>query len=109
MATAYRVLGQAAPAATTLYDIYTVPASSQIVVSTVSVCNRGATDATFRLAVRPNGAAASDEHYVFYDNSVYGKSTIAATIGITADAADVLSVYSSTGNISFSVFGSLIV
>jgi len=108
MATAYKVLAQAAPAATTLYDMYTVPTNAQVVVSTVSICNRGATDATFRLAVRPNGAAASNEHYVFYDNTVYGKSTIAATIGITADGADVISGYSSTGNISFSVFGSVI-
>lgn len=108
MATAYKVLGQAAPAAATLYDIYTVPTNSQIVVSTVSVCNRGATDATFRLAVRPNGSAVSDSHYVFYDNTIYAKSTVAATIGITADGADVISGYASTGNISFSIFGSVV-
>lgn len=108
MPTAYRVIAQAAPAAATLFDIYTVPSGSQVVVSTVSMCNQGATDATFRLAVRPDGAAASSQHYVFYDNTVYAKSTVAATIGITADGGDVISGYSSTGNISFSIFGSVI-
>ena len=57
MATNYKVLGQSAPSATTDTTLYTVPASTQAVVSTVSVCNRGSAAATFRIAVRPDGAS----------------------------------------------------
>lgn len=54
MPTAYKVLGQSAPAATTNTDAYTVPAATQTVVSTITVCNRAATGGTYRIAVRSN-------------------------------------------------------
>jgi hypothetical protein len=40
MATAYKVLGQVAPAATTATTVYTVPSATEAVVSSVTVCNR---------------------------------------------------------------------
>jgi hypothetical protein len=56
--------------------------------------------------VRPNGDAQADQHYVAYDASVPGNDTIALTLGLTADAADVFTVYASTANLSFNIFGS---
>jgi hypothetical protein len=106
MATVYKVLGQSAPAATTASDVYTVPSLKYAVVSTISVCNRGTGAATYRLSVRPDGASQADQHYVAYDASVPGNDTIALTLGLTADAADVFTVYASTANLSFNIFGS---
>ena len=106
MATVYKVLGQSAPAATTATDVYTVPSLKYAVVSTISVCNRGTGAATYRLSVRPNGATGADQHFVAYDASVHGNDTIALTLGLTADAADVFTVYASTANLSFNIFGS---
>jgi hypothetical protein len=57
MATSYKVLGQSNPAATTATTLYTVPAATQAVISTLVVCNQASTAATFRLAVRVGGAA----------------------------------------------------
>lgn len=106
MATAYKVLGQAAPSATTATALYTVPSATEAVVSTVSVCNRGTAAATFRISVRPNGAALANQHYIVYDSSVTPKDTVFITIGATMDASDVLEVYASTADFSFNAFGS---
>lgn len=106
MATNYKVLGQSAPSATTDTTLYTVPASTQAVISTVSVCNRSSTAATFRIAVRPDGAALANQHYVAHDVTVDGNATIPWTIGMTLGDTDVLTVRASTANLSFSAFGS---
>lgn len=106
MATAYKVLGQSAPAATTDTTLYTVPASTETVVSTLAICNRGSSDATFRVAVRPDGATIANQHYVAYDVAIQANSIVGLTLGITLDAADVITVRASSANLSFSAFGS---
>jgi hypothetical protein len=106
MATVYKVLGQSAPAATTAANAYTVPSLKYAVVSTITVCNRATGAATYRISVRPDGASQANQHYVAYDASVPGNDTIALTLGLTADAADVFTVYASTADLSFNIFGS---
>ena len=106
MATTYKVLAQSAPSATKATDIYTVPASTMSVLSTIVVANRAATSATYRIAVRPNGATLANEHYLAYDVTVGAFDSTTITLGITMDAADVLTVYASSANLSFNVFGS---
>lgn len=101
-----RVLGQSAPLATTNTDIYTVPAATETVISTIFVCNRSASPATYRIAVRPNGAALANQHFIAFDVTVGASDTTTITSGITMDAADVLTVFGSTANLSFSAFGS---
>jgi hypothetical protein len=106
MATTYKVLGQSNPSATTATTLYTVPSSTTVVVSTITVCNQAATAATFRIAVRPNAETLAAKHYVAYDSTVAANDTTALTLGITLDAADVLTVYASSGTVSFNAFGS---
>ena len=105
MATIYKILGQSAPAATTEVDLYTVPAATDAVVSTVTVCNRGTASGTFRIYVSPAGAATADANYLVYDASLDAKGFIAFTLGITLDATDELRVYASTADFSFNAFG----
>lgn len=106
MAVSYKVLAQSAPSATTATDIYTVPSATEAVVSTIVVANRAAAPATYRIAVRPNGASLANQHYIAYDVTVGASDSTTLTLGITMDAADVLTVYASTANLSFNVFGS---
>lgn len=106
MATTYKVLGQVAPSATTATTLDTVPSATQAVVSTIVVCNRAATAATYRIAVRPAGAALSNEHYIAYDAAITANNSTFITIGVTLAATDVVTVYASTANLSFSAFGS---
>jgi glucose-6-phosphate dehydrogenase assembly protein OpcA len=106
MPTTYKVLGQVAPSATTLTTLDTVPSATSAVVSTIAVCNRAASAATYRIAIRPAGAAIANEHYIAYDSTVAANDTTMLTIGITLAATDVISVYASTANLSFNAFGS---
>jgi hypothetical protein len=106
MPTTYKVLGQVAPSATTATTLDTVPSATQCVVSTIAVCNRAATAATYRIAIRPAGATLANEHYIAYDSTVAANDSTMLTIGITLGAADVITVYASTANLSFSAFGS---
>ena len=106
MAQNYKVLGQIAPSATTATAVYTVPAATEAVVSSVTICNRAASTGTFRLAVRPNGATLANEHYVVYDTSIAANDTVVLTIGLTLDAADVLEAYASSADMSFNAYGS---
>lgn len=106
MPTIYKVLGQAAPSATTETALYTVPASTQSVISTITICNRGTTAGTIRLYIRPNNEALANKHYLIYDPAIAAGDTIFLTVGATMDAADVLYCYASTANFSFNAFGS---
>jgi hypothetical protein len=106
MATAYKVLGQSNPSATTLTTLYTCPASTETVISSIVVSNQAGTSGTYRIAVRPNGASIATEHYLVYDASIAANTTIAYTLGVTIDASDVVSVYASSASMSFNAFGS---
>jgi hypothetical protein len=106
MPTAYKVLGQVAPSATTDTTLETVPSATQAVVSTIAVCNRAATAATYRIAVRPAGATLANLHYIAYDAPLAANNSTFITIGITLAATDVITVYASSANLSFSAFGS---
>ena len=102
----YKVIAQSSPAATTATNIYTVGSGKEAVISTLTVCNRAGTSATYRIAVRPNGSTLANEHYVTYDSTVPANDTIALTFGMTMDASDVVTVYASSASVSFILFGS---
>ena len=106
MAYAYKVLGQSAPSATTNTDVYTVGSGKQAIVSTITVANRAATSATYRIAIRPAGATLANQHYIAYDVTVAANDTTPLTLGISLTATDVVTVYASTANLSIGVFGS---
>jgi hypothetical protein len=101
----YKVLGQAAVSATTNTDLYTVPALTSTVASTLTICNRGSGAASIRVAVRPVGAALANQHYIIYDTVVQFGDSLFLTIGLSLSTTDVVTVYASNANISFSLFG----
>jgi glucose-6-phosphate dehydrogenase assembly protein OpcA len=106
MATTYKVLGQNAPSATTATTLYTVPSATSAVVSTLVVANRAGAAATYRISVRPGGASQANQHYLAYDVAVGGADSTTLTLGITLAATDVVTIYASSANLSFNLFGS---
>lgn len=106
MPSTYKVIAQYVNAnATTLQTAYTVPASTSAVISTLTVCNRGTTAASFRIAIRPGGAAIDNKHYIVYDGAIAANDMLAFTLGLTLAATDVVSVYSSTTNLTYNLYG----
>jgi hypothetical protein len=106
MPTTYKVLGQSNPAATTATTLYTAPAATQAVVSTISVCNLAGTAATFRIAVRPAGATLANQHYIVYGATIPASDATFFTLGLTLAATDVVTVFASSANLAFNAFGS---
>lgn len=103
--TRIKVLGQQNPSAATLTTIYTVPAGVSAGVRTITVCNRSAVATSFRVAIRPAGAAIANEHYIYYDVPIGGNDTFIAELGMTLATTDVVSVYATLATLSFNVFG----
>jgi hypothetical protein len=105
MATVYKVLGQVKPVATTATTLYTVPAATSTVCSTLSICSIGAST-TYRVAIRPAGAILADIHYIVYEAAISQYTTTLLTLGITLAATDVVTVYAGTANVVFNLYGS---
>ena len=106
MATTTKALFRGAATTTLTTTLYTVPAATQAVISTIVIANQTATAATFRISVRPAGAAQTAAMYLAYDVTVGASDSTALTLGITMGATDVLTVYGSTATLSFTAFGS---
>lgn len=106
MATTYKVLGQVAPSATTETDLYTVPSATSTIVSSIIVCNRGSSSATFRVSVSQAGAATSSKDFLRYDLVINPNANYSFTEGVTLSATDKIRVYSSSADLSFNAFGS---
>ena len=109
MPTAYKILGQVNPAASTETTLYTVPSSTATVVSSIAVCNQTAASETFRIAVQPSADAGSDaaaKHFLVHGTTVGAFDTVVLTIGVTLAAGDRIRVIGSIANLSFSAFGS---
>jgi hypothetical protein len=105
MANTYKVLGQSNPTAATSTTLYTCPASTQTVVSSIIVCNRSSVATSFRVSIDVNGAGDSNEDYIAYDVPIEGNETIALGHGVTIDASDLIRCYATLATLTFSVFG----
>ena len=105
MANVAKVLGQLLQlSGSSAGDLYTVPASTQTVVSTLTVANLTAGAGTFDVAVRVSGSAIENKHYIYKSVDLPANDTFAATFGITLAATDIISV-ASTVSASFNLFG----
>lgn len=108
MANTYKRLGAVAiSTADTDTSLYTVPSATSAVVSSILVCNKGTSSATFRVA-HVDGAisAVASEDYLYYDVDVPANDTFAATIGISMAAANSILVRSDSTDVNFILWGS---
>lgn len=107
MATAYKVLGQSAPANTSNADLYTVGSGKSAVISTLHVCNTTSSAVTMRIFCRIAGATAAASNAIAYDLSIPANSIYGFTEGMTLAATDVLTIQSGTANaLTFTLWGS---
>jgi hypothetical protein len=106
MSVNYKILGQSSPSATTNTNVYTVPSGTEAIISSIVIANRSASNRTYRIAARPNGETIANTHYLAYDIPIAANDSTALSLGITLDQSDVITVYSSTSDLTFTIFGS---
>lgn len=105
--TSYKILGQQHPAAVTNTDLYTVPAATQAIVSSITIANVTATTGVARVWVRKAGAAVGHVYALMYDVAIAANSVATFTLGLTLAATDVITVRSTNGaDLTFHAYGS---
>ncbi len=102
MAELWGPLSQTRPAAVTLTASYTVPALKRSTIEVI-ICNLGAAT-TVRLSHAIGGAADTLAQYLLYDYAVPVTDT-KVTARFTVKAADVIRVYSTSGDVTFNING----
>lgn len=105
MAEVPKNLGQVRPAAETLTPGYTVPATKRAVLSTIVVCNLGVKVERFRVSHAILGVADALAQYLYYDEVIPGSKTFTITLGICAQAGDIIRVQSEEGMLAFNIYG----
>lgn len=110
MAETYKVLGQTTLAViSTYYNICSTGAATSQIVSCVTICNRGANAATYRLSIGPTSGTPANSEFIVYDASIAGNDTISLSLGLVLGNSYYLKAYSSTttnyANLTFSAFG----
>jgi hypothetical protein len=106
MATTYKILGQITGSSATA-SLYTSPAATQTVVSSLIACNRSTSNSNYWIAVLPSGSTLSNEDWIAFATPISASDSTALTLGITLGAGDFIQVSGLTTG-SFSLFGSQI-
>lgn len=87
--------------------LYTCPASTAAVTSTLAVCNREATGGYYSIAITDATGEPAASKYIVKNDVVAGNETVALTLGLTLDATNkYVRVAASNANFTFSLFGS---
>lgn len=98
MAEAIKSLGQADLTATTLTDLYTVPASTSTIAD-VTFCNRSGSAVVIRLAHAPAGAADANAHYKLWDFSLPANESWTTPAPLKLATTDKLRAKAGTANV----------
>ena len=106
MATTYKILGQITGSSATS-SLYTAPAATQTVVSSLVIANRSTSNSTFWIAAVPSGSSLDPKHYLAFNVPISGSDSTALTLGITLGAEDQIQI-SGMATGSFTLFGSQI-
>lgn len=108
MAESYKRLGSQTSNATigtaqTLYG--PVPASTSAVTSSIIICNRAATSATYSLAYSAGTTYASTNDYIVFGATIPAYDSIMLTIGITLATTTYLLFSASATTVNAIAFG----
>jgi len=109
MPQSFKRLGAINPSANTQTNVYVVPAATESVISTITICNQTTSNASYSLILMPSSIFASPAgaaHFIVRGATVPAADSIILTIGLTANAGSVLAANTNNNSISFAAFGS---
>lgn len=106
MALSYKVLGQVAGSGAigTYSELGQVPAGKQWLVSTLSICNEGASAMTYRIGISTTVSPSTGE-FLVYGATVPANDTVTLTLGITMDQDWRIMTSCSSASASLMAFG----
>ena len=105
MATAYKYSQVQGTASTGTYaTLYTTPAATQAIISSIVICNQASSDVTIRIGLDTTAGTPGASEWLVYDAVVAGNDTVALTLGVALGAEKFVRVSSSADTCSFSAF-----
>lgn len=105
MPTQYTVLGQVSPVANTLTTLYQTPASTNAIVSTITVHNHSDANVSYSLRVKPDNETANDKHFIVRGGIVPERELVTISGAVTMNAEVTLSCNTNGGAVTFNAYG----
>ena len=102
MAETYGIAQAAIAVADTEQSLYV--AANPTVVSSIVICNRVSSKASYRWAVVPGGGAAGAANWQEYDSEVDANTSEFRTLGVTIPSSAEVRIQTDTTDVSFSVY-----
>ena len=105
MATAYKYAQVQGTASTGTYaTLYTTPAATEAVISSLVITNQSSSAVTVRIGLDATAGTPGASEWLVYDAAIAGNDTVALTLGVTLDAEKYIRVSSSADTCNFSAF-----
>ena len=106
----YKILGQIQPTGNVLTTIYTVPASTNTMVTTITICNQSQNTVSVNIAANVSGSAVTTKNYIVTNYSLGGAETLVLEPRISLNVGSILSANitganASVSNVSINAFG----
>ena len=105
----YKILGQIQTTANVLTTIYTVPASTNTVVTTITICNQSANTVSVNVAANVSGSAVSTKNFIVSGYSLGAAETLVLEPRISLNVGSILSANvtgaNAVSNVSINAFG----
>ena len=105
MAQTYEILGQLAPSANTLTNVFVTGASSSAIVGTITLHNFSDANASYSLVVRPINESLANKHFIIRGGVLPAREMISITGAVTMNANAILAANTSGGSVSFNAYG----
>jgi len=105
----YKILGQVQPTGNVLTTIYTVPAATNTMISTITICNQSVNTVSINVAVNVSGSAVSTKNFIVSGYSLGASETLVLEPRISLNVGSILSANitgaNASSNISINAFG----
>ncbi len=105
MAQTYEILGQLAPSADTLTNVFVTGASSSAIVGTITIHNFSDANASYSLVVRPINETLANKHFIIRGGILPAREMISITGAVTMNASAILAANTNGGSVSFNAYG----
>ena len=105
----YKILGQIQTTANVLTTIYTVPASTNTVVTTITICNQSANTVSVNVAANVSGSAVTTRNFIVSGYSLGAAETLVLEPRVSLNVGSILSANitgaNAASNVSINAFG----
>jgi hypothetical protein len=106
----YKILGQIQTTANVLTTIYTVPAATNTMITTITICNQSSNDSVFiNVAANISGSAVTTRNFIVSGYPLGGAETLVLEPRISLNVGSILSANitgaNASSNISINAFG----